>query len=79
MVINSERVPRTYGKNCVQGNQCNEPKFNAQKQIYLIISHHYLNKFIVIWPQKHLMWWGCWDATWQKWSFFFLSQMPTNY
>ncbi len=48
MVINSERVPRTYGKNCVQGNRCNEPKLNAQKQIYLIISHHYLKKSIVI-------------------------------
>jgi hypothetical protein len=48
MVINSERVPRTYGKNCVQGNQWNEPKLNAQKQIYLIISHHYLNKSSVI-------------------------------
>jgi hypothetical protein len=48
MVINSERVPKTYGKNYVKGNQCNEPKLNAQKQIYLIISHHYLNKSIVI-------------------------------
>ncbi len=48
MVINSERVRRTYGKKCVQGNQCNEPNLSAQKQIYLIISHHYLNKSIVI-------------------------------
>lgn len=29
MVINSERVPRTYGKKRVQGNQCNKPKLNA--------------------------------------------------
>jgi len=48
MVINSERVPRTYGKNFVQGNQCNEPKLNAQKQMYLIINHHYLNKSVLI-------------------------------
>jgi hypothetical protein len=48
MVINFERVPRTYGKNCVQGNQCKEQKLNAQKHIYLIISHHYLNRSILI-------------------------------